>query len=145
MSKYSELMDIRTDPLEDQEGQVAVSLLEAAARLGLSVDTVRRRVKAGMLPARKVPTRYGPAWRVLLIGPLQQAAARPPAPATSDVSTVEALRLVERLHQQVAELAERVGYLQARLQQAEELLHTRQLPPPTDSSPPRAPGPTDLV
>ncbi|SRR5579884_3871073 len=127
------------------EEESSVSLLEAAARLGLSVDTVRRRVKAGMLPARKVPTRYGPAWRVLLIGPLQQAAARPPAPATSDVSTVEALRLVERLHQQVAELAERVGYLQARLQQAEELLHTRQLPPPTDSSPPRAPGPTDLV
>jgi DNA-binding Lrp family transcriptional regulator len=118
------------------EEESSVSLLEAAARLGLSVDTVRRRVKAGMLPARKVPTRYGPAWRVLLIGPLQQAAERPPAPATSDVSTVEALRLVERLHQQVAELAERVGYLQARLQQAEAALRgwTEGAPPSTRTS-----------
>ena len=43
-----------------------LGLGEVAERLNLSVDTVRRRVKDGTFPARKLPSRRGPAWQVRL-------------------------------------------------------------------------------
>ena len=42
------------------------TLAEAAPILGVSVDTVRRRVKRGQLEARRVHTQHGPTWEVFL-------------------------------------------------------------------------------
>ena len=46
------------------------TIAEAAPILGVSVDTVRRRVKRGQLEARQVRTQHGPTWEVCL-GTLQ--------------------------------------------------------------------------
>jgi hypothetical protein len=43
-----------------------VSLTEAASQLGVSVQTLRRRIKDDQLQARKVVSPYGPAWEVCL-------------------------------------------------------------------------------
>jgi hypothetical protein len=42
------------------------TLAEAAPILGVSVDTVRRRVKRGQVEARQVHTQHGPTWEVFL-------------------------------------------------------------------------------
>src|SRR5438128_398132 len=59
-------------------------LLEAASVLGVSIDTMRRRIKRGEVEAQQVPTPKGPAWRVLVDVPKP---AEPPASPTSPVST----------------------------------------------------------
>lgn len=41
-----------------------LTIAEAAAALGVSVDTVRRRLKRGELVAEQTPTERGPVWRV---------------------------------------------------------------------------------
>lgn len=46
-----------------------LTIAEAAAQLGVSVDTIRRRVKRGELQAEQVQTERGPLWRVMLDGP----------------------------------------------------------------------------
>lgn len=43
-----------------------LTLNQAASELGISVHSVRRRVRAGQVIARQVLTSRGPAWRVLL-------------------------------------------------------------------------------
>src|SRR5262252_587846 len=45
-----------------------LTIAEAAAALGVSVDTVRRRLKRGELQAQQMPTERGPVWRVALDG-----------------------------------------------------------------------------
>lgn len=45
-----------------------LTIREASATLGISATTVRRRIKAGALPAREVPTTQGYEWRVFLTG-----------------------------------------------------------------------------
>src|SRR3954454_2764180 len=45
-----------------------VALTDAGKLLGVSVDTIRRRLRQGQLESRKVPTRHGPAWQVKLRG-----------------------------------------------------------------------------
>ena len=41
-----------------------LTLKEAAEALGKSVDTIRRRIKAGQIPAEKYPGVYGEEWRI---------------------------------------------------------------------------------
>jgi excisionase family DNA binding protein len=43
-----------------------LTIAEAAAALGVSVDTVRRRLKRGELQAQQMPTERGPVWRVAI-------------------------------------------------------------------------------
>ncbi len=45
-----------------------LTIREASAALRLSPTTVRRRIKAGELPARELPTTQGHEWRVFLDG-----------------------------------------------------------------------------
>jgi len=45
-----------------------LTIREASAALGISPTTVRRRIKAGALLAREVPTTQGYEWRVFLAG-----------------------------------------------------------------------------
>jgi excisionase family DNA binding protein len=125
-----------------------VSVQEAATLLGCSEKTIRRRIKAGSLTAYRLPTSQGYEWRVQLDSPVDQVSPRDavqlngPAwelPGTADqVDTqtsrlqeaqepepvnealLRALGLVDRLQRENMELAGRVGFLQAKLQSAEE-------------------------
>ena len=45
-----------------------VFLPDAARRLGLAPQTIRRKLKRGELESRQVPTRTGPAYQVRLAG-----------------------------------------------------------------------------
>jgi len=89
------------------------SISEAAAQLGCSVDTIRRRIQAGEIQARKVAG----MWDVLL--PDED----PPAPA--DVME----RLVSMLGEQVAELRRQLEVREREVGQLHILLGQRQLEP----------------
>jgi excisionase family DNA binding protein len=52
--------------MQDAQHDQGVTIAEAAAQLGISSDTVRRRIRRGELAAVQVSTPNGPAWRVLL-------------------------------------------------------------------------------
>lgn len=79
-----------------------VSIKEAAARLGVSPDTIRRRLKSGELAGERVKTPQGFVWRVALPQdapgepgyPLGAAEASPGVPAGDDI---ERARLRERI------------------------------------------------
>src|SRR5215212_5855918 len=84
-----------------------VSIQEAAARLGVSVDTVRRRLKRGELTGEREPTPQGFVWRVALpIG--GHAPEQPDAPAGALSSVVDSLEDAVEL----AQLRERVAGLE---------------------------------
>jgi excisionase family DNA binding protein len=131
-----------------------ISVQEAAARLGLSERTIRRRIKAGQLAATQVPTSQGYEWRihlnstdevdtpavqvdsnaVQLDGTPNQAKQEPHS--TSESALVRALDLVEKLQHENLELAGRVGFYQAKLQDAQEQL--RLLSAPKEPEKPKA-------
>lgn len=67
-----------------------VTLSEAAQYWGLSVDTVRRRVKRGELDARRVATKHGPAYQVRLDSlPTVASTVTPRVVATVGTPTVD--------------------------------------------------------
>lgn len=77
-----------------------VPIKEAAERLGVSPDTIRRRLKAGELTGEREKTAQGFIWRVEL--PLEAAsgeteAETPSAPTAAPSDTVELARLRERV------------------------------------------------
>mgnify|MGYP000538825339 CR=1 FL=1 len=69
-----------------------VSISEAAERLGVSVDTIRRRLKSGELTGEKVKSPQGFAWRVDL--PVDAAPASD-TPAMSSAPAADAVELVQ--------------------------------------------------
>jgi hypothetical protein len=94
-----------------------LTLAEAAARLGMSLDAMRRRMRRGEYPRRQVRTRHGLTWQVRL-EPLDPGASLAPTVAqiVAVEPTVQALLdyLRERDQQRDRELAE----LRATLAQA---------------------------
>src|SRR5262249_7125068 len=56
-----------------------VSIRDAAERLGVSPDAIRRRVRSGQLQGRQQPTPQGHVWMVALDGELGAAATGAPA------------------------------------------------------------------
>jgi AraC-like DNA-binding protein len=50
--------------IEDDQAGEWLPLAEAAAHIGVSVKTVRRRLKAGELTSRQVATQHGQAYEV---------------------------------------------------------------------------------
>ena len=58
-------------------------LAEAARQLGVSIDTVRRRLKRHELPQRKVPMQGGHRWEVFV--PLDDGAPAQPTPPLRSV------------------------------------------------------------
>ncbi len=126
-----------------------LSVREAAERLGVSKDTIRRRIKSGDLAAVQEATAQGFEWRVTLNGKraaeLRSEAAQlgndhaqlgstaakvgsdtNPTLSNSDERLEKALELVEKvqqdyttIHKENLELAARCGYLQARLEASE--------------------------
>jgi excisionase family DNA binding protein len=123
-----------------------ISVQEAAEHLGLNEKTVRRRIHLGQIPAIKVPRPQGFEWRVYLDGiaqpafeaathaiylntipeslnmqvdssPMQVDTQVDSSPIQMDSN--ELLRLVEKLHDENSQLAGQVGFLQAKLQDAQ--------------------------
>jgi excisionase family DNA binding protein len=146
----------------------ALSVQEAAMVLGVTPKTIRRRIKQGTLQAVKQSTSQGYEWRVLvnmdgqvdthtMALPVQEQAH---APATggqvnthqdaSDVAlkALSVLEQVQRDHQVEVEqlrrdnqqLAGQVGFLQAKLQDAQERI--TMLEAPKDEAPQAQPEPT---
>ena len=89
-----------------------LSLHEAAHRLGLTPQTVRRRLKRGELEARQVPTRTGPAYQVRLSsgpGSSDQASQQ-----TTLVDSGELINLIRDLQGQLLARTEAAAMWQAR-------------------------------
>jgi excisionase family DNA binding protein len=103
---------------ETTEGEW-LSLAEAAQRLGLAPDTVRRRLKRGELPSRRVVTPQGYCWQVRL--PRAQATDTEPSRPHVDAAQASDLgALIRDLTGQVALLSGQVGFLQGQLAAARE-------------------------
>jgi hypothetical protein len=133
-----------------------VTIAEAARRLGVSADRVRRRLKAGEFEARQVASRYGPTWEIRLhdltgwdsassgaaptVGPRVASPPRVAPPVADDgpdgddgsAAAVELVHLVRHQQDQLIQLAGQVGFLQAQLQQAHETIKLLQAPPPDE-------------
>src|SRR5919199_3903166 len=89
------------DPHEESPDH-SLSIDEAAARLGVSPVTIRRRIKTGEIGAIKRPTAYGFEWRILLDG--EGVAVSTSAvqhvigtPISSDHPSPEVMKLLEML------------------------------------------------
>lgn len=137
---------VDTLPARDGEQPRTVTLAQAAQLLGVSVPTVRRRVKQGSLPARKVDGPNGPEYRVLLEQGAQhptvvngavahpvnghraqrQGGRRDHPDERVDLSSLTAL--VDKLTQQNLEMAGRLGFLQAQLQAKDEQIRALTAP-----------------
>jgi hypothetical protein len=122
--------------------QAWVSLKQAALRLGLSEKTIRRRVEAGRLEGRKMSTPTGPAWliRVDDVQPmmLREGVGTGTVLPTPAAGLVEALAMIERQQHQITEMAGRLGYYEAEVEQLRTALLAIQVPQaePTPESPP---------
>jgi len=104
-----------------------VKIVDAAHRLGLSVDTVRRRIRRGELDAVRMPTRSGSTWHVWMetVEKPTTGRGRPTALQTDEEQGPtwrrelgDLVLLVSRLQAENRELATRVGYLEAELAHA---------------------------
>jgi excisionase family DNA binding protein len=111
------------------------TLAEAAPVLGVSVDTVRRRLKRGELESRQVHTQHGPTWEVRLgvVSTEHNAAAKGAANGAQGVAeggagVVELVVLVDRLQRENRDLAGQVGFLTAQLAAAQEQITALQAP-----------------
>jgi hypothetical protein len=123
---------------EEQVGQW-LPLRDAASTLHVAEKTARRRVKAGTLRGRQVPTVHGQAWEVWVpSGPGVTGEGNPVG--TQSAELFRALDLVDKLQQQNLELAGRLGFLQAELQQRDAVILALQAPreEPEPEEPPDA-------
>ena len=133
------------------------TLAEAAPILGVSVDTVRRRLKRGELEARQVHTQHGPTWEVCVgmastepqdaaQGSVNGAQGHAGGTAGGDAGPgmVQLVALVDRLQRESRDLAGQVGYLQARVQMHEETIRALTAPQAPVDAPtaPETPDPT---
>jgi hypothetical protein len=92
-----------------------VTIKEAAERLGVSADTIRRRLKAGELQGERQKTPQGFIW---LISLPEDAPSEPTVPREPKVDTVELMILHERLaglERLLEERGHRVNELEAAL------------------------------
>lgn len=108
-----------------------VPLAAASRRLGIPIDTLRRKVKRGDLTARQVPTRQGHRWEVWLVD--DQSPAEDPATAASQ-EPAERDALILELTRRNEQLAGQVGFLQAQLQGAQERIALLEAPVQTIST-----------
>jgi len=85
------------------------TISQAAAQLGCSVDTIRRKIRSGDLKAHKI----GRTWEIEL-----PQGTEPPA--SSDTQTLE--RLVEHLHGEIGELRRQLAIREKEVGQLHVLL-----------------------
>jgi len=93
-----------------------VSVGEAALRLGVSTDTIRRRISKGELTAQRVPTPQGFRWEVEL-----QSNDQPVNGQNSNVET-----LVKMLQMQVQSQSAELDSRRREVQELHVLLQTAQ-------------------
>jgi hypothetical protein len=130
--------DQGTQRLDDDQDGNWLPLAEASAQLGVSIKTARRRLKAGELVARQVSTAHGQAYEIWL--PTNGTAATQTSTVNGvttqrvdDATTLELVRLVDRLQRENMQLAGLVGSLQERNANLEAQLA---LPAPVTSTVP---------
>ncbi len=132
--------DTMTDQVSDSLSDSGLSLTDAAAQLGISERTVIRRIKDSTIIGKKIGEGRGGVWRVYLDGQSDRPAA---AVSDSQRAPPEVLRLLELLEderreraalvQRNEQLAGQLGFVQAKLQDAEEQI--RLLSAPKDEAP----------
>jgi excisionase family DNA binding protein len=123
-----------------------LTIVEAATYLEISERTVRSRIKAGKLAAVQIERPQGYEWRVFPDGLPGGINVDPPAiqpsihldPPVSNVEASELARLLERAHAENQQLAGQVGFLQAKLQEAERTVAL--LMAPKDEPAPESPA-----
>ena len=128
-----------------------LTIVEAATYLEISERTVRSRIKAGKLAAIQIERPQGYEWRVYPNGLPPSTNVDPPAiqpsihldPPVSNVEASELARLLERAHAENQQLAGQVGFLQAKLQDAERTVAL--LMAPTDEPAPEPPAQPERV
>ena len=133
--------------------QQGLTIKQAAKELGISSDSVRRRIRSGSLQAFQVPTAQGYEWRIVL-GAQAQGASRqlngddaqvggePMQSRQADSGALAAV--VDRLSRENVELAGRCGFLQARVQQLEGEVKALQAPRDPEPEPEPEPSRTPL-
>jgi len=148
---------VATLPPTAHPGQEGLTLEQAGRALGLSPRTVRRMVRRGELAADKIEGPHGPQYLVRLPagqagtvatnghgGRGQGAPAGQPTAAVhrGQASLVplvtELTHRVAALEQERFELAGRLGFYQAQLQQAQETIKALQAPQEPIAPPPPA-------
>jgi hypothetical protein len=108
----------------DEPTGAYVKIAEAASILGVSIDTVRRRLRRGELRGERMPTRHGAAWYIWIEDTTQLALDGDDAPpgraggAAHRGEVSDLVRLVSRLQVENRTLATQVGFLEAELRQA---------------------------
>jgi hypothetical protein len=134
-----------------------LTLGEAAPRLGISVDALRRRLKRGQLTGRQIVTRYGPTWQVLLPNPGDPPTVTPTvAPALNDAPTLaptvadgegaglaDLVQLLRELREENRTLAGQLGYVQAQLEQSRERVRALEAPKVEQNEPERQDQPPE--
>jgi predicted site-specific integrase-resolvase len=99
-----------------------ISIQEAATRLGVSVETIRRRVHKGVLKSRQVPTPQGFVWMVELPNeePQREIPAEESEPLHELVAVLKA-QLEQKDHQLEIQAAAHQEQLEAKDRQIEQL------------------------
>ena len=103
-----------------------VPIIEAANTLGISVDTVRRRISRGELKARKVPSPHGETYLVEITDDASPVAPDPPEKKEEnppEIDTVEAMKkTISILETELDARRREVQELHVLLQQAQKQL-----------------------
>ena len=115
-----------------------ITAREYAQWRGVTVRAVRMQLQKGKLPGVKEldPETGAEVWWVELPDPQEAVGSRPEAPmmplgsAAEDGGRSWEGQLIEKLHQENLELAGRVGFLQAKLQEAETKIALLEAPQP---------------
>jgi hypothetical protein len=112
-------------------------LVEASQRMGMSVQTLRRRLKEGKLRSRQSTTSHGLAWQVWVskidhseegvegqdnLDPIEESnqLTNLDGSALATLPTLQLIQWLKELQQENRELASKLGYTQAQLEQAHE-------------------------
>ncbi len=116
-----------------------LTIPEAAARLGVSVVTVRRRLKAGHLNGVKIKTPQGYEWRVCLEAASEDlpSPSDPSPPSAQPTGEITALRgTVEVLERELAGRNQEVERLTSLLSREQEIVRAMQWALPATSTQP---------
>jgi len=110
---------------------VEVSVAEAARILGVSPQTIRRRIKRGILQAQKVDRPQGFTYRVDVPDEVidQVPPARDATPDQVNTSLSQALGLIARLQEENRDLAHQLGMFRERAETLQKLLEAPKPPP----------------
>jgi len=118
----------------EQYQETGLNINQAAEKLGVSVRTVRRRIKEGLLKAIKVEGRFGEEYRIMLDEPIAATAVLGVLLEEIDDSqskppeVTELLKVIRDLSQQNIDLARRVGAAEAKVQMLSEKMQLLESP-----------------